>query len=1433
MSGVVDVVALSPAQRGLVLSSSATRDYDPYLVTVTMRIRGLGDTARLRTSFDRLCTRHPQLTALVRSRGLPHPVFILREGVGPIWAVHDFRERPDPAEAARAYAASEGHRPLDPGAGPLIRVTMLRLAEDMWDLVLTIHHAVIDGWCLPQLLHELAAIDRGEEALLPPPVPLRRYASWIAQQDPDRAEAAWAKAFAGALPVPRIGDGTIPEGIPEVGEFELGEADRAKVHAFGQGHGLTIATLLQLAWARILSGMQRRDDVVFGQTSSGRHPGIPGGARIIAGLVTTTPVRILVDDRHPAEIGDEVQRQGISLREHDWLGAAAVARAVGADDGEIFDTLLVVENTPTDGAEAGLALAGGARAEVAYIASPSHYPIAVVPVVHGERIIIRVECHRSAGLAAAPLAERMARVLVALTEAESLAAVEIALPGEQRLIGRGDIGWPPCTVEGIAGALAAAAAVDPEAPAIVDAEGTQSYAAMLVEIRELAGQLRAHGVEPGTPVAVALHRTRRVIQAPFAIAEAGGVTVHLDPEQPVDRIRGILEDAGCGLVLAHPDLAERLTADAAGALTLASPGEGGWEWSGPAVGHGRLPAPGGPRRPAYVVFTSGTTGRPKGVAVSHEALLSYHRHHEDNLLGPVERRLGRKLRVGHAWSTGFDAAWQPQIALFSGHCLILADEATRNDPELLVNLLRRARVDVFDTTPSMLNRLDEAGLLAGDGHGLSVLALGGEAIRLDLWRRLRGLSGVDVWNCYGPTETTVEALMAEVHDHARPCIGRPLDRMSAEVLDHRRRMVPRGVIGELALSGPQVAEGYVGLPRATAEVFEEVDDDAGARRRYLTGDLVRRLDDDVIAYVGRADAQLKINGYRVEPDEVAVALRGIQGVDDAMVVALPRDDGRMALGALVRTGSPIPEIRRRLARRVPFYMVPTRFAIVDRIPVNANGKADADAAAGILARAGSAAAPAPAAGGAALRVLTDAVAEVLGERPDPSLDLRGLGLDSLGVMDVCSRVRHHGWLLSVQDAVGAATLPELAETMTRPSGDHAGAPERTRVPLGALARIAVRLGGHRGTAHTRAIALPPGTGEDRVRDLLRRLIRAHPILGARLRDADGEPVLDWSEPNLEPSLRTLGDTPDIPAAVAESVAMLSPEDARMMVAAIAPGVLEGADALLLTINHLAVDMVSFGFLLEDLRDLAAGVEPPPEDPWPEEGEVRHRVPAGPPLGARHADPGSDSADLVRHRRIRIASAGTAAVLEAAAGADAAVLDVLSAATLLANRACVAQPGPVWLTRNTHGRGVAGLGRVVGWFTDEETLAADPADPTDPLAAALTARRIPDGLAAVRLNHLGRLPGPSAGVGRIAEWAPVPADHPGMGFPASVEETPQRFTMSVITAIADTGGRVLDVLFIANAAVLTERDADEYVAQWIRGLAAAAGADLAEHVEEYR
>ncbi|OBB69510.1 non-ribosomal peptide synthetase [Mycobacterium sp. 852014-50255_SCH5639931] len=1186
---IEDVMALSPLQEGL-YSLTTLAEFtdgeadDPYVIGMAADISGALDVALLRDCATKMLVRHPNLRASFFSRGIARPVQIVPSRADLPW-----RTVAAAPEDMRALEAGERRRPFDLEHGPAIRFLLVELPGARWRLVLTAHHIVIDGWSLPVFVNEMMMLYRsgGDLSALPAgPRPYRDYIGWLAGRDPEASQQVWRRHLAG-LPGPTLLSAALGSaegrrtGLPRTTELRMPAEATTRLVEETRARGITINTLIQMAWALVLSRLTDTHDVVFGVTVSGRPPELAGVETMIGLFINTVPMRVRLDPA--ATVGEQcraVQRNAALLREHSHVGHAQL-RALGGV-GEMFDTLLVYENFPLDGLTAGTELtAAGATFRPSALQTLSHFPITVAAHIAGGELVVLVEVIDGA-LGAVPAATFGRRVI---TTAERLLRDwerplrQVSVLFDDEAVPPRPAGVPAPPAVGIHTRFAEVAGRTPDNLAVSWARGQLSYRELDALADGLAARLAERGVRPETPVAIRLSRGPQYIVAMLAVLKAGGICVPMEPGTPPERVESILRQSNASIVLDEVSLV-----------------------AGEHPATDFRPVEVAPGQAAYVVFTSGTTGEPKGVIGTHAAVAAYADDHLDNVLRPAAIRLGRRLRIAHAWSFAFDAAWQPLIALLDGHGVHVVDEPTQADAEALVAAIAEHGVDMIDTTPSMFAQLAASGLLTT--VPLAVLALGGEALGKPAWTLIReecARTGMAAYNCYGPTETTVEAVVAAIAEHDEPSIGRPTLNTRGYVLDSALRPVPFGATGELYLAGAQLARGYLGRAAETSQRFV-ADPFATGERMYRTGDLVRRGSDGALQYVGRADAQVKIRGYRVEPGEIAAALESHPAVQHAGVLVHRSMAGaRLTAYVVISGAAPRPpstgELRGMLGSRLPRYMIPQRIVTVDEIPLTANGKLDETAL--------SAFDTGEAASGAGPETVTEAaLAELLSEllhqpRIDVTADFLQLGLDSIMALSVVQAARARGIALRARLILECANIRELAEaidseTISATSDVENGAEPMSVLPNG---RWLYEYGEPRRLAQTEAIRLPKHVTREQLDAALAGILAGHEVLRARL---------DRATMTLVPSRAT--DTPLIevevaadlhavvPDHVARAVDRLDPERGALLAAVwLRPPT--GQSVLLLAAHVLAMDPASWRVVLGELdaalKALATGHSPAP------------------------------------------------------------------------------------------------------------------------------------------------------------------------------------------------------------------------------------------------
>ncbi|MBT2417250.1 amino acid adenylation domain-containing protein [Streptomyces sp. ISL-22] len=1031
---IADVLPLSPAQEGLLFH--ALRDPerpDPYLVQARFRVAPGIPAGALRAGVAGLLERHPNLRACFRHEHVDRPVQVIPGAVKVPWTETDLTGRtPDGTEAelARLMAEDRGRR-FDLARPPLVRAALVRHDKGA-ELLLTLHHILLDGWSLPLLARDLEALTTG--AVLPPAVPFKQYLVWLNGQDQARAEAAWRAAL-GGLTRPALLSPDGPDGQEDTVDVELSAELTAAIARRAADAGVTVNTVAQTAWALVLARMTGAEDLVFGAVVSGRPHDLPGVERMVGLFINTLPVRIrLRSGEGVDELLARVQDERLRLAPYHHVRLSQVQRAAGA--GELFDTVLAFENFPrAEGPSPAVELAGTRDA--------THYPVTVA-VVAGERMLLRVSCRR--GISAATVATRLTRAFEVLAAAHGTPADRLdVLPRQERRQLLALAGGPVRALPGalsIPGRFAEQVARTPEAPAVESAGEVLTYGGLDAASGRLAGRLREAGVRPGDTVALPLARSVAMVVAQLAVLKAGACCLPLDPGAPAGRLGTLVGAADVRVAVAAEEV--RLP-EHVRVLGL----DGAHATAPTAAVH--------PESAAYVMYTSGSTGEPKGIVTPHRAVVELAA--DTRFTGGAHRRV--LLHSPHTFDAATYETWVP---LLNGGTVVVAPPGPVT-PDLLRRLLPEARITALWLTAELLRTVAE---IAPEvlGTPREVWA-GGDVLAPEAVRRVRAhCPGTRVVNGYGPTETTVFATAHPVDGDpgAAVPVGRPLDNTRAYVLDRLLRPVPAGTVGELYIAGSGLAHGYLNRPGQTAERFVADPYGPPGGRMYRTGDLARRTADGVLEFAGRADDQLKVRGVRIEPAEVETALAGCPGVVRAVVGAAPDPAGGKRLVAhLVLADDVTPAaVREHAARVLPAHLLPSLWSRIDAVPLTAHGKVDRAALPDPSAITPPARAPHTGLEGGLCRLF----GEVLDVPAHPDTEFFAAGGHSLLALRLASRIKAElGVRVPVPRLFEASTPAALADWL---SGPGPGAVDDSLAPV-----LTLRAGG---ADRTPLFCVHPGSG---------------------------------------------------------------------------------------------------------------------------------------------------------------------------------------------------------------------------------------------------------------------------------------------------------------------------------------------------------------------
>ncbi len=952
---------LSPTQLAMLLHSLRSPQAGLWMEQAVLRLE-LRDPGAFQRAWQRVVQRHDVLRTSFRWDGLDTPIQVVAESADLPVRTEDWRGV-DAAEQQRrvnAYLVADRRRGFDLTEAPLLRLMLARVQEREWICVKSHHHIVIDAWSGAVLLREveelILAERQGRAPVLRPVAQYRTYIDWLGRQDQQAAERFWRGRLAGftepiTLPGERSGLASPNESSRFAGHhLTLSAAGTSALQALGLRWGVTMSSLAQAAWALVLNAWSGQQDIVFGVTSSGRPPDLDGVEGMVGLFITTLPLRTRVDPNRP--VGDWVRdlhaRAGEARAFEHVSPLALQAWSDVPGNVPLFESMVTYTSASIgrrdltvhhDGSSPASTTPSGNGMQSMVRPEPSNHPLSVGFAEVGDALTIDLtaDSRRVEPGVAVRLLEQLRTVLTALPAQPRARLRDIAvLPAAERAqivqdwnATQVDVPRTDCLHQ----LVQAAAQRDPDAAAIVDGDRVVTVGSLDQDANRLAHHLVGLGVGPEVLVGVALDRSVDLWVAMLAVLKAGGGCVPLDPRYPRARRQLMLRDSGAGLVIT--DGRPAVDHDYGDVPALRIPADARlWRAESDSAPQAGVD----PENTAFVLYTSGTTGIPKGVVLPHRVCV--------NRLFVEPDPLAPDDVLCCTTSPNFiDSIWESFGAWVHGARTALVPPAEVPDPERFLDHLERVGVTRLLTVPSLLRTVLESGA-AGPQRlpRLRVWISSGEALPRDLSDLFvqtfpdRVLSDV-----YGTTETwDVTRFDAGGHPAGEPLpVGRPFGNATAYVLDPVLRPVPIGAPGELYVGGRGLARGYHGRADLTAERFlpDPFADRPGARL-YRTGDRARWRADGQLELLGRMDQQIKVRGFRVEPGEVEGVLRMHPQVHRAAVAVTDRS--QLAAWIVAAPGEPpsAVDLRAHVRDHVPAHQVPSLYRFVEQLPLTPSGKLD-------------------------------------------------------------------------------------------------------------------------------------------------------------------------------------------------------------------------------------------------------------------------------------------------------------------------------------------------------------------------------------------------------------------------------------------------------------------------------------------------------------
>ena len=954
---VKDVYTLSPLQEGLLFHALLDEDSASYFQQAAFRQRGAMDVARAEETLQALVDRHDALRTVFKYKGGDRPLQIVLKEWSADFSYEDLRRlAPDEREEfVRRFKESDRSNPFDLSRDALTRLAVLQLADDEYEFVWSHHHIIMDGWCVQILFAEFFELynsrQEGRPSRLPEARPYSLYIKWLAGRDQEQARAYWqeylkgyseAARFPTQKPAPGREKGYLREKVVHTIDAER----TAALRRLAAAQQASLPQLLRAVWGLVLARYTGARDVVFGEVIAGRPPAIEHVESIIGLFIDTVPVRVRLRDEDTfADLLARVRSEALAGEEFSYFPLNEI-QALSGIEGGLFDHLICFHSRPPSQRPAAAGNGAGAISDFEQFEQTNYDLVLDAHVADAVILSFTLNAH----VHERSFVERAARAFEAVVDqliarpALPVNRVSLMTPEDRALLDRFNAtDHEFASDRSVAQLIEGVAAESPDRTALVFRGRVVSYGELNAQANRLSRLLTARApLAADRRVALLMERSDLMVECILAVWKAGAAYVPVDIAYPTDRVLSLVRDSEAVLVLTDgpaaaaalpPDLAPRVVRldELADEIAAQSPDNPEQQFDRDSL--------------AYVIYTSGSTGRPKGAMIEHVGMLNH-------LFAKInDFRIGPHSVVAQNASHCFDiSVWQWFAALLVGGRTVIYDNETVLNPGAQAARLAADGVTVFETVPSYLTVMLDAVERENPGRPfptLDYMIVNGEVFTPALVRRWFELSpGVKLVNAYGATEVSDDSnhyVMTEPPPFEVIPLGSTLQNLKVYIADEHMNLCPVGVKGEIMIAGVGVGRGYLNDEERTRRGFTE-DPFRAERgvRLYRTGDVGRYLDDGRLEFAGRRDYQVKVRGYRIELEEIEAVVTQHPSVREAMVIVRKDAGGDDYLACyLAAEGAFDAEaLRAFLAGKLPHYMIPAHFRVLDALPLNENGKRD-------------------------------------------------------------------------------------------------------------------------------------------------------------------------------------------------------------------------------------------------------------------------------------------------------------------------------------------------------------------------------------------------------------------------------------------------------------------------------------------------------------
>ncbi|MEK4844703.1 non-ribosomal peptide synthetase [Bacillus sp. FSL W8-0183] len=943
---VQDMYYLSPMQEGMLFHTLHHQEKGFYVEQMDMNVKGTLRSDLLEKSMNIIVERYDIFRTVFLHEKVKRPVQVVLKNRPFQLDIVDIQDLSESEQLERIdrFKQKDQLRGFDLSKDLLMRASVFQTGPSSYRWIWSYHHILLDGWCFGLVVQELFAIYHALLHDIPyrlePVKPYKEYIQWLEKQDKQASLEYWTQSLAGFE-----GQSTFKEQRKQTNEHELGEIEwamskeeTAALSELALQQNATLSSALQSVWSILLSRYQRSNDVLFGTVVSGRPADLAGVDRMVGLFINVIPRRIqLTDQMTFRSLLSETQQQSLAAEPHQYIPIYDIQAKAGQQ--QLIDHIVVFENVPAAKKDEQESLLGF-TVEDMNVYEKSNYDLNLL-ASPGEQLQLKLAFNQRAfdpafvhklkdqltllikGTIKHP--DQSVHTLTLVTKQEKQRMLEEwnapELEHDQLYLTK----WFEHNVR-----------KQPNAVALSAGDHTMTYAELNEQANRLARHLQKNGVEHQTVTAILAERTPELIVSLLAVLKAGATYVPIDPDYPESRIQYMLKDSGATHLLTHSSFISQtrslafdgtyLFADDQEILLMSSE---------------NLPLEAGLDDTAYIMYTSGTTGQPKGIMTTHSNIARVVKN--TNYLTILET--DTLLSLSNSVFDGF--TFDVYGALLNGAKLVLPQKETILDMGKLTELIKGEHISVMFVPTALFHLLVDEG--TDWMRGVRKVLFGGERASVQHVRKAFDVMGKGrLLNVYGPTESTVFATYYPIDEaipleaHSIP-IGKPLNQTGAYILSEHRQLQPIGMVGELCLSGKGLAKGYLNRPDLTKQVFIP-HPFASGERLYRTGDLAYFREDGLIEYAGRVDDQVKIRGHRIELTEIEANLLMHPGVKQAVILADHDETNHTRLLAYITCDDAwkgkLDDIKSRLKERLPAYMLPHELIELENLPLTPNGKVD-------------------------------------------------------------------------------------------------------------------------------------------------------------------------------------------------------------------------------------------------------------------------------------------------------------------------------------------------------------------------------------------------------------------------------------------------------------------------------------------------------------